>query len=96
VLNNVIDISSIIEELKELSDKIILFGSAKEGVNIKESDIDLFVITNSPEEVRKSVGENKRIQLIVKKPLEFVELKSKEPEFYDEVSRGIVLWEKTE
>lgn len=96
VLNNVIDISSVIEKIKDVSEKIILFGSAKEGVNIDESDVDLFVITNSPEVVKKRIGNNKKIQLITKTLLEFIELKSKKSEFYEEVNRGIVLWEKME
>ena len=96
VLNNIIGISPIIEKLKGLSEKIILFGSAKEGINLNESDIDLFVITDSPKEVRKRIGKNNKIQLITKTLLEFIELKSTEPELDEEINRGIVLWEKTE
>jgi len=96
VLSNAIRIYPLIKRLKKESDKIILFGSAASGINIKESDIDLFILTNFPEKIKKIISENKeKIQLIAKKPLESVELKSKDPIFYDEVMRGIVLWEKT-
>ena len=96
VLSNIIRIYSLIKKLQKESEKIILFGSASDGINIKESDIDLFVLTNFPEKVKKIISKNKeKIQLIVKKPLEFVEMKPKDPIFYDEIMRGIVLWEKT-
>jgi len=96
VLGNIIKIVPMIENLKDVSEKIILFGSSKEGVNINESDMDLFVVTNSPKVVKKRMGNNKKIQLITKTLLEFIELKSQKSEFYEEVNRGIVLWEKTE
>ena len=83
--------------MQKESDKIVLFGSAANGINIKESDIDLFILTNFPEKAKKIISKNReKIQLIVKKPLEFVEMKSKAPIFYDEIMRGVVLWEKTE
>ena len=97
VLNNVIRIHSLIKRVAKTSDKIILFGSAADGINIKESDIDLFVLTNFPEKVKEIIyKDKKKIQLIVKKPLEFVEMKSKNPVFYEEILKGVVLWEKVE
>jgi len=98
VLNNIIKIYSLVKRIRTISDKVILFGSAADGINIKESDIDLFVLTNFPNEVREIISKYKsnNIQLIVKKPLEFVEMKSKSPVFYEEIAKGIVLWEKTE
>ena len=97
VLNNIIRIYPLVKRVIKTSDKIILFGSAADGVNIKESDIDLFVLTNFPKKVKEIISKDKkRIQLIVKKPLEFVEMKSKDAIFYEEIMKGIVLWEKTE
>jgi predicted nucleotidyltransferase len=95
VFNNVIKVSPVIKNVKKISDKIILFGSMAEGINIKESDIDLLIITHSPEAVRKTIAKNKKIQLILRTPLEFIEMKAKDPVFFDEVNKGIVLWEKT-
>jgi predicted nucleotidyltransferase len=76
--------------------KIILYGSASRGENTKESDIDLFMVTNSPEQIRKIVEGNtvgKKIQLTLKTPLKYIEMEKTEPTFYREVERGIVLWE---
>jgi predicted nucleotidyltransferase len=99
ILNNVLEIHRLKEKLRKISEKIILFGSAAEGTNIGESDIDLFVLTDLPQKANDIVSKvsksRKKIQLIVKKPLEFIELKKKDPIFYDEVMRGIVLWEKS-
>ncbi len=97
VLNNVIKIHSLIKRVAKISDKIILFGSAADGINIKGSDIDLFVLTNFSKEVKEIISKDKKkIQLIVKKPLEFVEMKSKDSVFYEEILKGVVLWEKME
>ncbi|MBW2046148.1 MAG: nucleotidyltransferase domain-containing protein [Deltaproteobacteria bacterium] len=96
VLNNILELHQLKEKLKKISEKIILFGSAAEGRNIKESDIDIFVITGFPQKANEIISKSKRkIQLISKKSLEFVELKEKDPIFYDEVMKGIVLWEKS-
>lgn len=96
VLDNIVALHPLKEKLKKMSEKIILFGSAAEGINIKESDIDLLLLTDQPGEVKEIVSKsNKKVQLIVKKPLEFVELKSKDQIFYNEVMKGITLWEKS-
>lgn len=95
VLSNILEIYPLSEKLKKISEKIILFGSAAVGTNIKESDVDLFVLTEFPQKVNDIISKSRRkIQLIIKKPLEFIELKKKDPMFYDEVIRGIILWEK--
>lgn len=99
VLGNILSIYRTVEQLKGISDKIILFGSAADGTNVEESDIDLFVLTNTPEKVRKAVVKSRpvdRLQVIVRKPLEFVELERRDPIFYGEVNRGIMIWERRE
>ena len=96
ILNNILKIQSIVTKLKKWSEKIILFGSAAEGTNIPESDVDIFVLTSNLESVKKYASKPMNIQLIIKRPLEFVEMEKKDPEFHNEVSQGIVLWEKKE
>ncbi|MCK4352150.1 nucleotidyltransferase domain-containing protein [candidate division WOR-3 bacterium] len=96
ILNNILKIQPVVTKLRKWSEKITLFGSAAEGTNIPESDVDIFVLTPQPEIIKEYASKLKNTQLIVKKPLEFAEMEKKDPIFYSEVSRGIVLWEKKE
>lgn len=97
VLINLIKINPLISDLKDISDKIVLFGSSATGTNIEESDIDLFVLTNNPKEALAKVRDfefAEKLQLVAYKPIDYIALRKKDPLFYDEVSRGLLLWEK--
>lgn len=98
VLRNVIPLLPLVKKLKEASEKIILFGSASRGENYKDSDIDFFVLTHNKEEVKEIIRKFKRgfPQLIIKEPAEFVALEKKDITFYQEIMRGVTLWEKYE
>lgn len=96
-LINLIKINPLVSDLKDISDKIILFGSSATGTNIEESDIDLFVLTNDPKQTLAKVRSFKlaeKIQIVAKKPIYYITLKKKDPIFYEEVSHGLILWEK--
>ena len=89
------ELRPLVNKIKRDSKKIILFGSASRGEQIVNSDIDLFVLTHDPETVKKSITEFKKevpVNLIVKTPNQWGELEIKEPEFYNEVNRGIKLF----
>jgi predicted nucleotidyltransferase len=87
----------LINDLKEFSQKIILFGSAAEGTDRAESDIDLFILTNEKSRAQKIISGaklDKKIQAVIKNMLEFVEMKEKDKFFYEEIKKGTVLWEE--
>lgn len=98
VLRNVILLLPLVRKLKKASEKIILFGSAARGENYKDSDIDFFVLTRNKEEAREIIRKSKimLLQLIIKEPTEFIALEKKDIIFYQEVMRGVTLWEKYE
>ena len=98
VLKNVIQLSVLIKKLKEISEKIILFGSVSRGENYENSDIDLLVVAHNKEEIEKVIKKVKldKLKSIVKTPAKFAVLEKKDPTFYQEIIRGIVLWEKYE
>lgn len=98
VLRNEIQLYPLLKKLKKASEKIILFGSASRGENYKDSDIDLLVLTHDKEEARKIIKKSKLkpLQLIIKTPTEFITLEKKESTFYQEIIRGITLWERYE
>lgn len=96
---NVSSLKPLIEQLKKISQKIILFGSFAEGTNTEESDIDLFVLTNQPELVQRIIQETslaEKIKPVIKKPSEFIGFDKKKPLFYQEIEKGIILWEINE
>lgn len=87
----------LIEKLKDFSRKIILFGSAAEGTDRVESDVDLFILSNEKSEVRRIISKaniDKKIQAVVKNSLEFSEIREKDRFFYEELKKGRVLWER--
>jgi predicted nucleotidyltransferase len=96
ILQSILTLSDLLEKLKPFSQRIILFGSSAEGRNTKESDIDLFVQTDSPEKVRKVILSSplrEKVQLIAKKPKEILKINKKKPLLFQEIDRGRVLWE---
>ena len=97
VLNSIELIIPLVNKIKGLSKKVILFGSCARGENVAKSDLDLFILTNSPKEVEEAFrkqGPSKAHQLIIRTPVAFAEMEKKEPVFFEEVSRGITLWEE--
>jgi predicted nucleotidyltransferase len=96
VLKTIIYLSPTIKKIKSSSKKIILYGSKSRGEDTEDSDIDLFVVTNSPERIKRIIKKSttsKKIQLIIKTPLQYVEMETTNPTFNNEIERGIVLWE---
>lgn len=99
VLKNVLALRSLVSKLKPLSKKIILYGSTSRGENGLSSDIDLFILSNEPDAIKKaivSIKTRQKIQSVIKTPSELADFKDKEKAYYAEVDRGITLWEKKE
>ena len=96
VLKTIVSLSPLIKKVRNLTNKIILYGSKSRGEDTEDSDIDLFIVTNKPEEVETIIKKGKigkNIQLTMKTPLKYVEMETTNPIFYKEVEIGIVLWE---
>jgi len=99
VTATIAELYPLIKKLKTLSQQIILFGSASRGENLEDSDIDLFVLTRAEEEARKTIkkfSRHKKIKAILKNPSSFAKLEREDPTFYQEIQRGIILWEQYE
>ena len=96
VTRMVIEMQSLREKLKEWSSKIILFGSSCRGENTVDSDIDLFIVSRNKEEAEKVIKQYsspRKIQAVIRSNVKFSEMRKTEPDFYEQVIRGIVLWE---
>jgi predicted nucleotidyltransferase len=99
---NLMLIEPLVEELKNASNRIVLYGSCAQGIDTSESDVDLFVVSNNKDKVLEAINnfkfprgfEDIHIQAIVKTPVELLETKGPEQAFIEEVEQGTVLWER--
>lgn len=86
----------LLPRLEKLSQKIILFGSASRGEQTSGSDIDLLILSRDKGKIRdylKKIKAGSRLKAIIKTPGEWSELEVTEPEFYQEIKNGIILYE---
>lgn len=96
VLQTIIEIKPLYKKLKAAASRIILFGSSCRGENTPDSDIDLFIVSHNKEEIEEEIKKfhsKRKIQAVIRTNLKFNEMKRTEPEFYEQVTKGIVLWE---
>jgi len=99
---NLMLIEPLVEELKKMSSRIILYGSCALGTDNSESDIDLFIVSNSKEDVSNVISgftfprgfKNIHIQSVIRTPVELLEGGESEQTFMEEVERGIIIWGK--
>lgn len=102
VLNTLIHIEPLIDKLKGISKEIFLYGSCAKGVNVEDSDLDLLVVTNKSDEVINFIAAYpsneyqgfSEIKPVLKTPAEWVTLDEKDQVFYNEVQKGILLYER--
>jgi predicted nucleotidyltransferase len=101
-LVNLLLLEPLVESLQKIASRIVLYGSCAQGTDTSQSDFDLFVVTNSKENVANIISgfnlpkgfENLRIQPVIKTPIELLQAGDSEKTFIEEVEWGIVLWEK--
>jgi len=101
-LVNLMLIEPLLEELKKMSSRIILYGSCALGTDSSESDLDLFIVSTSKKGVSNAINgftfpigfENIHIQSVIKTPIELLKGGESARTFMEEVERGILLWEK--
>lgn len=97
VFRNVAAAEELITKIKPLAEKAVLFGSCARGEDTSESDMDMFVVGREKDAIRAMAAvkkDGRTVQWIIKTPQEFILMDTKEPVFYEEIQRGIVLWEK--
>jgi len=101
-LVNITLIESLIERLKDISSRIILYGSCAQGTDTSQSDLDLFIVSDDRGRIVEAIGnfsfpqgfDDIHIQPVIKSPAELLEAGKSEQAFIEEVEQGIVLWEK--
>lgn len=97
IINNLVFIQPLVDRLKTSALKITLFGSSATGDNLSDSDIDLFIISNNPEIILQAAKKGlfkDKIQAVVKDPVEAEQMRKENPTLYEEIDRGIVIYEE--
>jgi len=96
ITQNLIYIRPLVVKIKDISLKIVLYGSSATGTNHAESDIDLFVLSREPKRIKDLIYKSpfkEKLQYVVSNPQDFIRLRKENPVFHKEVSSGIVLYE---
>jgi len=90
-------IQKLIQDIQPYCYKIILFGSCANGSNTSKSDLDLFVKTEHKDKVQKLINKYRtskfEIRPIIQDPLEITVAKKVDKVFFEQVKKGIMLWE---
>jgi predicted nucleotidyltransferase len=99
ILLTLFQLDDLIKRAKPFSDRIILFGSSAQGTDVKESDIDLFLLTNEKSKLADIVHKCKaksqrRIAPIILDAQGFSKLRREDTALFDRISRGMVLWQR--
>jgi len=94
---NIINVQPLMGKLKPVSLKIVLYGSSAKGENLKESDIDLFILSREPQEIKNIIYRShlrEKLQYVINTPQQLAKLKKENPVFLKEISSGITLYEE--
>ena len=95
VTQTIAELNGLITKLKPLSKRAILFGSCAEGIDTQNSDIDLAIVSQEEENVRKLIKKQRiarEIQVLIFKSNDFLALAEKDKPLYERIQKGIVLW----
>lgn len=89
------DLEGIRALAEPLSTKAILFGSRSNGKARSDSDYDLFVVSDSPDEVTRVITTHplgRNIEVIVWRPDDYMHIDEKDPALAAKLGAGIVMW----
>ena len=97
IFENLLLLYRLITQIQPYCYKIVLFGSCADGSNSIDSDLDLFIKSEHKDQVRKIINNYQdavfRIQAVIQDPLEIVLAKNEDKAFFQQVRKGIILWE---
>lgn len=97
IFDNLLEITELINKIKQYSRKIILFGSCARGEDTYDSDIDLFIVADGDYHgmIRKTISDfqtEREIKPVITDPLELIDMEQNDKVFIEEVNKGIELW----
>lgn len=94
----VVSLAPLIETLRVSTDLIVLFGSCATGTFRSSSDVDLLIVTSHEEAVFATIFEfgrsyPKEVRPVVVSLAQWMDYPEKNPVFFAEVGKGIVLYQ---
>lgn len=95
ITQTISELNSLINKLKPISRRVILFGSCAEGIDTENSDIDIAIVSQEEQEVRKLIKQQKtarEIQSLIFNSKDFLVLPDKDKPLYERIQKGIILW----
>lgn len=95
VSQTIADLGNLIDRLKPVTKRIVLFGSCADGTDTQDSDIDLAIVSQEEQVARKIIKKEKiekEIQALIFTTNDFVALAEKDKPLYERVQKGIILW----
>jgi len=99
VLFNLLFLEELVLALKEHTERVTLFGSSGEGTDGKHSDMDLFVLTTDAARAKGVLRMfqkrlNRKLSPIIVDAGGLARLRRDDPTLYENISRGILLWQR--
>jgi predicted nucleotidyltransferase len=90
---NILELNPLLLKIREVSNKIVLYGSCATGEDTLESDVDLFIVSKEKEkilrEIRRETREVKReIKSIIVSVEEYLSMRNKKEPILEEVDKG--------
>lgn len=98
ILLNVFGLKPLMGGLMEHARRIVLFGSCSQGTDVKDSDIDLLIVTTEKEPIKRIIRDfnqknERKIAPLIVSMNEYVLMKKEDKPLYENTERGITLWE---
>jgi predicted nucleotidyltransferase len=95
ISQTITNLNGLIDKLKLVTKRIMLFGSCAEGIDTNDSDIDLAIISQDEHAARKIVKKQKtekQIQALIFSANDFLSLSKNDKPLYERIQKGIILW----
>jgi hypothetical protein len=101
VLFNTGRLKPLADMLMEAAERVVVFGSVAEGTDTRDSDVDVFILTQYESAVKAILRRFLRerrfsipLSPIIMNPAGFARLRRQDRSLYENILRGRVLWER--
>jgi len=89
------DLEGLKQMIEPMSSRGVLFGSRASGKSRSDSNYNILVVSETPEEIKKITSRHplgKKLEPLVMTPDEFSHIESKNKELAKQIELGITLW----
>lgn len=96
VWETALNLQPVVDQLRPMARRVVLFGSAAKGLDTAGSDLDLFIVAPNRKSVRAVLDnalDGRQIQAVIVSEQELAVLKHDDPAFFTQVQQGLILLE---